>query len=214
MRIPRESLDDFIRAASPKEEPQPPAKYVRFTGEIEVLKPLAHWDGVVKPKAAAVWYGQSAWYRLSSFHRSLAMGAVVTLIALVLGSTVFLRIDRSPVDQVTVSNVVVEETSPTDVVARTEPGFTSDLLTDDTPTAVESTVSRTLSVKRPFFRAPKARIPGRTFTAALQRVRHHLPNPQLWVSQFVPTTLVIFVEKGEIKTRIEPQSLYRKLLSN
>jgi hypothetical protein len=32
-----------------------------------------------------------------------------------------------------------------------------------------------------------------------------LPRPRLIVSNFVPTTLIIYIDNGEIKTRIEPQ---------
>ena len=32
-----------------------------------------------------------------------------------------------------------------------------------------------------------------------------MPSPQFIVSEFVPTTMFIFVENGEVKSRIEPQ---------
>lgn len=215
MRIPRESLDDFIRATAPKPEPQPPAKYVRLTGEIEVLKPLATWDGVVKPNAAAFWRGQVAWYRLSAFHRSLATGGVVALMALMLGSAVFLRTDRSPIEQVMVTGDITDQPLPTELSPTVEPDLKSDLLTaDDVPSTFEAPKSQRLAINRRAVGSLRPHIPNRTFTAAIQRARHQLPNSQFWVSQFVPTTLVIFVEKGEIKTRTEPQALYKKLSSN
>ena len=41
--------------------------------------------------------------------------------------------------------------------------------------------------------------------AAERPRRRPLIRPKFWVSDFVPTTLIIYVDKGEIKTRIEPQ---------
>jgi hypothetical protein len=35
-------------------------------------------------------------------------------------------------------------------------------------------------------------------------MEHQPPQPRIFVSDFVPTTLVIYAENGEIKKRIEP----------
>jgi hypothetical protein len=47
------------------------------------------------------------------------------------------------------------------------------------------------------------------------RPRRQLRRPQHVVTSFVPTTLVIYAENGEIKTRIEPQlsAAYKKPLT-
>ena len=48
--------------------------------------------------------------------------------------------------------------------------------------------------------------------AAVYQARPHLRRPGLVMSNFVPTTLIIYPENGVIKTRIEPQltALYKK----
>jgi hypothetical protein len=48
---------------------------------------------------------------------------------------------------------------------------------------------------------------------AIYRVRHLQNRRQLAVTKFIPTTLIIYVENGEVRSRIEPQltAAYKKL---
>jgi len=214
VRKPSDSLDQFRKPAFERLKPQQPATEVRITGEVERLEPLAVWDGVIRHKSSVRSLSVRSWYRFSSFHRSLALGTVLGLIALMLGTGMFLRMDRPPIEPVIVSNERPEEELPGELDISNEAPFTSDLVsTEDATSAFDKPSGFRRTPKRSTARLRKMRSPVRAYSAAVQRPRHHLPSPQFWVSQFVPTTLVIFAENGEIKTHIEPQS-YKKLRSN
>ena len=213
MRLPDDNLDDFkSNAAKPKRAAPPPTVSLEFSGEIEVLKPLARWEDYASGKAttdnvAAHWF--------SRFHRSLAFGGALAIIALVLGSSVYLGIYGPPAEIATDNAVgpldVATDQPPESVLTPSDEPATSDLIpAENSPSAFFG-----LNAVRPVARRRPAH-PRVRFAAYRRPRRHALPHPQYVVSDFVPTTLIIYVENGEIKTRIEPQvtASYKKPASS
>jgi len=215
MRVPDENLDDF--KGKPEPIPDAPARLapLQFTGEIEVLKPLARWEGSKKSTAAnGEESDSSVWFWLSWFHRSLAMGAALSVITFVLGTGIYIAVYGPP-------SGLTQNTSDT--------GLSSDDLSmnyrsdnDLTPTGTPD-VSDSLPADSPFiFNEPHekqivlkhrptaqhvSRVAYKRVQLASNRSPHQQLRPQFWVSQFVPTTLIIYIDHGEIKTRIEPQTV-------
>lgn len=182
MKKPNESLDDFaVKAEEINIEP-PQAVSLRFTGEVEVLKPLAVLDFTGKREAVADNYAP---LRLSWFHRSLVAGGAFALGAIVLASAIFIGMYDGPGNESTEVSDVSDVVGVSDVSELPDSEIRnpqSELRNQNDP---QSAV-RTRSVSR------------------FQRRRQPLRS-QYTASDFTPTTLVIFIEKGEIKTRIEPQ---------
>jgi hypothetical protein len=202
MRIPKEDLKDFTYFDVVKNRPDPPAKVTLHpSGEFEDLKPLAVWDGPLETDLRAGSY----FSRLSEFHRTLALTGASAALAVAIGTALWLNAALS------------EHIRPIEVAADQETAETtlSELSTDDPELLSDSDTS--------FFSAPDASIgqpaparsvyrkkrryaPRPAVRFAADRVkRRPLIKPQFIVSEFVPTRLLIFVENGEIKTRIEPQ---------
>ena len=207
MRAPNESLEDFINRADTRKPPEPPApKSVGLTGEVEVVKPLPTKYEFAAHKAAdtSLLYG---FYGLSWFHRSLIVGGSLTVVALVIWTGILLGVRRPPLEPVgnfadtfvRPDDVAMDEQSG-DLRAAQEQPTSSDLLSQsNSPFSFRESHPARSRVKSWAARRPKPR----TFLAAY-RPRHFFPAPQFIVSSFVPTTLVIYVENGEIKTRTEP----------
>lgn len=212
MRMPNETLEDFqSRVAAPAE---PPSKVLLYpTGDIEVLEPLAHAEEFVKTETAAPAGGTVAGpvkYPFSWFHRVLAFGGALAIIAF-LAISLLNAIYRTPVEPVSPVDVASDQ-STADTLAPSE-----ELDDPDTLTAVDSPFAfNGFPVAR---NAPSPRrVSSRPFRSVYrpqtvrQQARPIVPHPQLIVSEFVPTTLIIYIENGEIKTRIEPQltATYKK----
>jgi hypothetical protein len=202
MRIPNENLDDFFSNAV-KRKPAEPQRAVslEFSGEIEILKPLATWEDYAISKAAA---NNLAPHRLSWFHRSLAFGGALTVIALILGSGVYLGIFGPPAEVATNHAVepidMTRDQPPEGLLTPADEPETSDLLpAEDSPSAFFGLKTVPRVARR---RSSRPRV---HFAAYRRPRRHALPQPQYVVSDFVPTTLIIYVENGVIRTRIEPR---------
>ena len=202
MRIPDESLDDFNISAAPNPAGPPAARRVRPSGLVEVVRPLVRLEDFAKSEAAA----ESALLppgasggpqRLSWFHQSLAVCGSFALIALFLVAGLFIGISERPTGPAPGSSDVAMSRQPDDMFTSAEEPFNSDRFADEN----SPSVSDELRVVRPAARRMHAR--PRLSLAVYRPRRRPLP-PQYVVSQFVPTTLVIYAENGEIKTRIEP----------
>jgi hypothetical protein len=208
---PEESLDDYIVKAAPEAAEPPRPVSVRPTGEVEVLKPLARWEGPPKPESVAVAVAvavdtpqRTAPHRLSWFHRSLALGALA-MIAFILASAFFIGTYDGGVDTArNLSDTAGDpgdpamDASSVDTPVPTDGPLITDIFTmTSSPLKFEG--RRTV---RSIARRKPARQRARF---AAYRPRRQSTETQLVVSQFVPTTLVIYIENGEIKTRIEPQ---------
>jgi len=188
MQKPNDSLDDFIVRPEVINNEPPRTVELRFTGEVEVLKPLAVW--VPPPVKAA---------GLSWFHRSLVAGGAFAAVAVVLGSAIFIAMyegntEVARVDQVNETAQVEEFVSPDGNLLTEE--FTPDVFTmPERKTKVEGVTKRSLRSKRSFYSAFKIR------HSSFKRTRRTQPT----LEPFVPTTLIIYIDKGEVKSRIEPQ---------
>ena len=209
MWAPRDNLDDFRSRQDPAE---PPPSYVELglSGETEVLTPLAVWDGDLAAKA------RPRLHRLSWFHRSLALSGAVIVVGLAVGTSAFLKMygpPSAPTDNLNSSVPSLTEPDTTEpqineVAETTDDADDPESLVDENspsafmaPDTVSTTIKRRTNRARTNRAAPRPRV-----LFAATRVRHHfLPRPQFIVSDFVPTTLVIYVDNGQIKTRIEPQ---------
>jgi hypothetical protein len=211
MRYPNESLEEY-RARKLKPVDPPETVSLEFTGETEVLAPLAYWNGPAKSEPGPTKI-QSAWHWFSWFHRSLAMGGALALVSFLVGTGLYLAIYGPPAEPDLDIAMVAPEQSPYDTLKSDEEPPSSDffagndLVSDSDPINVPAP-----RATRTSYRYRGNRIAYRTKHLVREPLR-----PQLWVSQFVPTTLIIYVENGEIKSRIEPQSNinFRKaMLSN
>jgi len=223
MKYPKESLDDFVVPALEPTEP-PRAVSLRLTGEVEVLKPLARWEGPAKMVPVAdesagrrSWFDSSLADRapasLSWFHRSLALGGTVAMVALVLTSAIVIGMYDRPADA---GRELVQTAGDADLAPDGRPDRRqlppkvppmSDKFTaaDTVPTIAGPgrvfefgntryvTRVRTVShsVRRPHVRV------------AAYRPRRRSPQPQLVASHFFPTTLVIYIENGLVRRRVE-----------
>ncbi|MGH9821250.1 MAG: hypothetical protein ACRD43_13875, partial [Pyrinomonadaceae bacterium] len=203
MRIPDESLEDFMTGmtVAPKPaDPPPSLKPVRFSGKVELLKPAVPSEiaeralAVISPFVAPGPLTRT--HRPSGFYRSLGVVGTVAIIALVLASSIFIGTYRSDVEPATTpSNVGLDQQPEGILTSPDEPDLSgpstpaSSPLVSDEPRAVRSVRKRSpVRVLRAGYRPRRA-------------VRAH----KIIVTNFVPTTLVIYPENGEIKTRIEPQ---------
>jgi hypothetical protein len=213
MRVPDENLDDFNISSAPKTAEPPAVKLVHPSGEIEVLKPLARWEGFVKSEAATGgMFHRAAPHWPSWFRRSLAVGGAVAIIALILGTGIYVGIYRPPVEPVvSKSDVAIDQQPESALLPPDEPSASDLLPTADSPGAFDELYA-VGPVKRSRHLRPRTG-PRQRFAFSILNSRfsiasHHrrpLLRPQLIVSAFIPTTLIIYIENGEIKTRIEPQ---------
>jgi hypothetical protein len=208
MRFPNESLDDY-RARKLK-IPDPPATVtLEFTGESEVLKPLAYWEGPVRDEATA----GSIFHRLSWFHRSLAMSAALTIVTFLLGTGLYLAVYGPPVDpDINVADLATDQQLDDTLTPAEEPSTSEFFTTGNSPSAFDEPNALPSVTKRRPARARILRAAYRPRPVANELLREWL-HPQLWVSEFVPTNQFIYVENGVIKTRIEPQAIYKKPLT-
>ena len=205
---PDESLDDFVVKAATEELAEPPREVeLRFTGEVEVLKPLARWERPAKQVQAIVLTHPSP-RGLSWFHRSLAFGGGLAVVALIFASAIFVGMYDPPTNM---GVILADAGDPSDLVIDAQPDWSimpseeplsSDVFSlgnsqqADVSTDSSSVFRTRRSASRAFIR-PRVKF-------AAHRVRRQPNRSQLFVSKFFPTTLVIYLENGEIKSRIEP----------
>lgn len=194
MRRPNESLDDFTNIDSRPIPAVPPRlKLLRPSGRHEVLKPVERSNDLAKRSRFVRLAPLSGEPRFSWYHRSLAFSGALALGALILGIFAGLYAPTEPAGSRT--GMILDRQSE-EIVAPNEPD-SSGLLAEatgssgpDRPYAVRSVVRRNLA--RP--RVPRSAPRSRQFS----RPSHVV------MSEFVPTTLVIYIENGEVRTRIEP----------
>ena len=200
MQKPQDSLDEFFNRTEPIAPAPPPAVSLRPTGEFETLKPLARWEWpAIPPPVSEQLPVQHASFRVSWFHRSLVFGGGVAVIALIFLSAIFTAISERP-DQAAGGNADT-------------PVYTDDMAFDDGPALVEEAapdIFKSMISPRVFgeLLAPRRvvrprRVRHRVYRA-VYKPRRFTPGPKTVISDFVPTTLIIYAENGEVKTRIEP----------
>ena len=209
MRKPNESLDDFVVKPAPEISAEPPRPVsVRLTGEVEVLKPLARWERRAKlvPVAAELRGGPQ---RLSWFHRSLAMGGGLAIMVLIFASAIFIGISDPPdPSDANLADVVNSESDlgvgsvVEDQQVPDEEPLQSDIFSVTVPRRVTKNVSGSNTRRRSKRSQTSARL---RFQIAAHRTRRQPRRLKQAEPNFIPTTLVIYLEKGEVKKRIEPQ---------
>ena len=211
MRKPNESLDDYVVKALPERTAEPPVPVsLRFTGEVEVLKPLARWDRPVKliPSSIVDVELRSGPHRLSWFHRSLVMGGSLALAALVLTSAIVIGISDQ-VPQYELAQVGNVEDQSEGISALREDPLAADIFPSPTSevSSENPTSASDLRIPRSTLRRVVSSAPMRH---SYVRARKQMPDSRHYVSQFIPTTHVIYIENGLIKSRIEPWLSDRK----
>ncbi|MEP6848537.1 MAG: hypothetical protein ABI999_06755 [Acidobacteriota bacterium] len=213
MQMPYDSLDDFASSITVPQKPKdpPPFQWLSLSGEIEVLKPLvsaeefaAHAPTAIVETSAASRTGN--WF--SGHARTLALAGSFALVAGIVAAAVFIGTDR-----------------PNAEPARNGNDVSVDQRSEQTPALMENLAGPATGLSDPVTDPPSvSRLPrairsiirpqpvASRVLRAFYRPKRSIPKPQIVNSGFVPTTLVIYVEKGAIKTRIEPQlsSSYKK----
>lgn len=197
MQKPQESLDDFFNSIEPQTATPPSAVSLRSTGEVEVLRPLAIDEASAKPANGLLL--QHGAPRISWFHRSLIFGGgAIAAVAVIFLSAVFIAVnepsDRVAADGIESSGYPLDGSIDISLAAAAEDQTTADVFT-----AIEPVVLGELRSDRPVVRSNRNAV--RAYRSAyIPRSVSTAPQP----AAFVPTTLVIYAENGEIKTRIEP----------
>jgi hypothetical protein len=217
MRIPKDSLEEFFaNRAAPKAPPPPPEPVqLEFTGETEIVKPLARWEPPLEIDTAVEETPRP--YLLSCFHRSLVFGGALATMVVVLGTGMFLAFFGPPIGLISDPSYVAVSEDPTELIPPEDEDVTaSDLfMADSSPSAFTDTFVAPPTVKRRRVR-PRARSYAnrqRVMFAANRQRRPARLRPQMIWSDFVPTNMIIYVENGLVKTRIEPQltAVYKRV---
>ena len=196
MLRPHESLDDFTNIdARPSPVEPPRMKHLRSSGKREVLKPLARTHDLGKRSRYIRLAPLPGEPRFSWYHRSLAFSGALAAAALILGILAGLYSQLEPTDSR--SDVVLDRPSE-EKLAPTEPDTPGPL-----PAESGSSVTDRPHTVRPVVRRNLAR--SRAVHSAHRPQQLSRPS-QIVISEFVPTTLIIYIENGEVKTRIEAQT--------
>ncbi|MEO5859364.1 MAG: hypothetical protein ABIR33_10490 [Pyrinomonadaceae bacterium] len=196
MQRPQESLDDFLNSIEPRPETAPSKVSLRPTGEVEVLSPLP-LDQAPSVTSSRLLLQHGA-PRISWFHRSLIFGgAAAAAVMIVFLSAVFIamseRSDMASVDGVDTPSY--PSNAPIDISL---PPVDETAATDDSTSAIGSKILGELRTIRRVVKSHR-------IITEVQRVDYRPRRTRLPAQvPFVPTTLVIYVENGEIKNRIEP----------
>lgn len=220
---PNISLDEFLTDPTLDDILEPPRQVLlRSTGEIEVLKPLAYWEAPKTERLYIAAAPQSAPARsgFTWLHGSILAGGALVLVGVAIIGAVVLSNSYSTPQQAVTSEPAVEAPQEVPHEAKTEigvsaseppsqevhaanPTIASDepaveeiIVATDKPTVPETEVRS----KRPAQVSSSAK-PG-TRTASQPR-----PQPtNRGSSTFTPSKTVIYVENGQIKKRVVPQS--------
>lgn len=201
MRRPFDSLEDFTGKTGLRKPPDPPsAKYVEPLGTRQELEPLAIWEEPLKKSAAGRAFRRrllTSFPKFAAFNRSMVAGATA-MVAVVIGATFYFENRNGAMLPPSEPRQVTTVKEPEQLVQAPDDPDLSSLSTSDDPTFSYDDDQTSKRRERP------RRLKQRVLFAAYHQ-RHVLPRPQFIVSDFIPTTLIIYVENGVVKTRIEPQ---------
>lgn len=220
---PNISLDEFLNDPTLDDILEPPRQVLlRSTGEIEVLKPLAYWEG---PKTERLYIAAPpqpvpARSGFTWLHGSMiAGGALVLLGVAIIGAVVLTNSFSSPQQAVT-SEPLVEVPGEAPQEAKTEIAVpaseppsqevhaSNPPVRSDEP-EVDETLVATDRTTTPQSDARSKRPAPVTSSAKTVTRTTSQPRPQpadRTASTFTPSKTVIYVENGQIKKRVEPQS--------
>lgn len=225
MRKPTESLDSYIRKFPSNAERPPRRVSLISMRKFEVVKPLATYEATPKRKAHVsdpslrpFPLGRSA-----PLYPSFAMGAAFAVMIMILASAVLIGINEPSVEQADSSVGFDLDQAESSIDFAVEPSDlgADQVIPDTTITGEEASTpeapsTSTVRNRLRYFRS-NARSRRVKPTSRLTAYRTRRPRPRLvQVTDIVPTTLVIYPEDGEIKTRIEFQvsGLYKKPLED
>ena len=204
MQKPQESLDDFLNSIEPQPATPPSNVSLRPTGEVEVLRPLA-LDQAPAETANKLLLQNGA-PRISWFHRSLIFGgAAAGAVTIIFLSALFIAVNE-PSERASVEGVdtpgydldaPMNATLELDSLAPADE--TSAKVNLSTPEIASQVVGEFRTGRRATVRSRRSTISSRRTASIPLRPSRPAESPS-----FVPTTLVIYVENGEIKNRIEP----------
>jgi len=184
-------------------EPAKPAKV------FETLRPLAIWEDPTKKSLFPAEPPQ----RGSRTRLAMVFGGACALLALGIGSGIYLESfwpnvapAENPSHNLAYSADANVEDEPAEPQSSTDNTNDSDLVPDeDTPSVFNVPTPARTTVRRRSARPRVSLVRHRPrFSLATDRRPPRLIHPQFWVSDFKPTTLVIYVENGQVKTRVEP----------
>ena len=206
MRRPDEALDDFTFRPTEKSAEPPKAVTLYFAGEVERLRPLGRAESLPDanpdPSTGNPFRRQTP-NRFSLFQSAMAAAAALGIMLVVFLSAVFIGMSDPAA-----SRGIAEADGPLVV----DESLTAEIINPETLTAR----SYPLAIDDfGFVRQTASRVTARRFQRPTHTTRRPLPKPQITKTTFVPTTLIIFAEDGEIKSRIEPQiaAVYTKPLT-
>jgi len=182
-------------------------------GQVEVLKPLVHSHALEKREAVISGpIRRRSPLQPSLFRRTQAAAGSFALIGLILLSGILVAI-YEPIDDPMFGSAS-SNGIPIDLAMDHDVSLTP----VEGPLAFDSFSPRR-TLESDHFRAVRSiarpRRAKRRVRLAAHRPAPRIRGPLISVTEFVPTTLVIYAENGEIKRRIEPQltAVYKKPLS-
>jgi hypothetical protein len=225
MRKPTDNLDSFFGNAAPEFERPPRRVSLISMRKFEVVKPLATYEAPPKRKAAVSDPSLRHFPlgRPAPSYPSFAMGAAFAVIILVLASAVLIGINEPAAELAdgSIDFAVDQADSSTDLAVDASDSEADQVVPDNTIPDAEASASeiRSAGAIRNRLRSFRSAVRSRHVKPAPRVVayRPRRPRPRLvQVTDIVPTTLVIYPEDGEIKTRIEFQvsGLYKKPLED
>jgi len=203
MRAPGDSLEDF-KAPTRKAAEPPAAISLRLTGKTEVLKPVPVREIIAK----SGWFSTRGLLRFKWFHRSLAVGGAFAILLFIVGTIIDIGLLGRSVEPTAKSNELVPDQPKR---LRTPPKTPGPVLRFPSASLPHMSSAPYLVPAVVRQRPVRHRVVRAVYRPRRQRI------PQVVASQFAPTTRVIYVENGLVKTRIEPWLIaarYNKSLPN
>lgn len=215
---PNISLDEFLADPTLDDILEPPRQVLlRSTGEIEILKPLAYWEApkterlyiAAAPTATAPRSG------FSWLHGSMIAGGALVLLGITFVGAVVLWSGSSAPQQAVTSEpapvtqpvVQAENALPASEPAIDEVHAANPQTPADQPVETEIVIAsedpRTAETESRTKR-PASAAPAKPATRAALQPRSRASERNS--STFTPSKTVIYVENGQVKKRIEPQS--------
>lgn len=219
---PNISLDEFLIDPTLDDILEPPRQVLlRSTGEVEVLKPLAYWEAAPTEALhiAAVAPVSNTTSGFTWIYGSMIAGGAIVLLGIILAGAVVLRSSFATTPQAVVSEPVTEiepvkqtraelpaaDAPSQEVHAATPPTIADQPAVEEIVVASDKPISPDAEVRsKPPAQMPLAKTAART--ASLPRSK---PADRKG-STFVPNKTVIYVENGQVKKRVEPQSNPKK----
>lgn len=201
MRKPEDSLNDFTIKAEKAVDP-PRAVSLRFGGEVEVLRPLGRQEDLANPNpdpATGNPFVRPGPNRFSWFQSAVAAAAVLGMMVVMLLSAIFISLtDPSASPDIATADTAINPNDPQYADGSTQPEVRND-----------SEIFGTQNFPLEWVMIPERPTIAKVSTARRARkafrLRRQPRQPRIVVTTFVPTTLIIYPENGEIKSRIEPQ---------